>query len=43
MPYGTVDTRFDAWLQRIQLSDSNGDPATVNWHQKLLFYRSWWA
>ncbi|MEU6604456.1 hypothetical protein ABZ922_05160 [Streptomyces shenzhenensis] len=33
MPYGTVDTRFDAWLQRIRLIDSNGDSATVNWHQ----------
>jgi len=33
MPYGTVDTRFDAWLKRIQLIDSNGDPATVSWHQ----------
>ncbi|GAA3380809.1 tyrosine-type recombinase/integrase [Streptomyces sannanensis] len=33
MPYGTADTRFDAWLQRIRLIDSNGDPAIVNWHQ----------
>ncbi|WP_162257864.1 MULTISPECIES: DUF6262 family protein [unclassified Kitasatospora] len=33
MPYGTVDTRFDAWLKRIRLVDSNGDAAIVNWHQ----------
>ncbi|MER6254657.1 tyrosine-type recombinase/integrase [Streptomyces sp. NPDC001584] len=33
MPYGTVDTRFDAWLKRIRLIDSNGDAAIVNWHQ----------
>ncbi|WP_323187908.1 tyrosine-type recombinase/integrase [Streptomyces sp. NBC_01242] len=33
MPYGTVDTRFDAWLKRIRLIDSNGDAAAVSWHQ----------
>ncbi len=32
MPYGTVDTRFDAWLKRICLIDANGD-AAVSWHQ----------
>lgn len=33
MPYGTVDTRFDAWLKRIRLIDSNVDAAIVNWYQ----------
>lgn len=33
MPYGTVDTRFDAWLKRIRLIDANGDAAAVSWHQ----------
>jgi integrase len=33
MPYGTVDTRFNAWMSRIQLIDASGAPATVSWHQ----------
>ena len=33
MPYGTVDTRLNAWMSRIRLIDANGDPATVSWHQ----------
>src|SRR5450756_2208282 len=30
MPYGTVDTRLNAWMSRI---DASGAPATVSWHQ----------
>jgi integrase len=33
MPYGTVDTRFNAWMSRIRLIDADGAPATVSWHQ----------
>lgn len=33
MPYGTVDTRLNAWMSLIKLIDANGDPASVSWHQ----------
>lgn len=33
MPYGTVDTRLNAWMSRIDLIDASGAPATVSWHQ----------
>jgi integrase len=33
MPYGTIDTRLNAWMSRIQLTDAGGAPATVSWHQ----------
>ncbi|MBO8194530.1 hypothetical protein ITI46_23140 [Streptomyces oryzae] len=33
MPYGTVDTRFDAWLKWIRLIDFNGHAAAVSRHQ----------
>ena len=33
LSYTALTRRFDAWLERIQLVDASGQPATVNWHQ----------